>query len=113
MGCMKMSNILTLGALTAEKCTKQKRQQHCGTPCSRGSAMEPQVSLLTERKGPVVTIFQLLDIFRTSLATFDVKYGEYITKFRKVTQKIPWDWSQSNCCSWNISEYISWQLVYF
>ena len=44
MGSMKMSNILTLGTLEAEKCTKQKRQQHCGTPCilqgclSRGGA---------------------------------------------------------------------------
>ena len=28
MGCTKMSNILTLGAL------KPKRQQHCGTPCN-------------------------------------------------------------------------------
>ena len=34
MGSTKMSNILTLGALEAKICTKQKRQQHCGTPCS-------------------------------------------------------------------------------
>ena len=30
MGYTKMSNILTLGALEAEKYTKQKRKQHCG-----------------------------------------------------------------------------------
>ena len=35
MGSTKMSNILTLGTLEAEKCTKQKRQQHCGTPCKK------------------------------------------------------------------------------
>ena len=45
MGWTKKPNIFTLAALEAEKCTKQKKQQHCGTPCSLVSVVRDIISL--------------------------------------------------------------------